>query len=65
MGDSGGVSLEGTHGGETSSRGASSRVLLSMENFLGTLASLMEQQRAQPVGGYRSTKALKGIVNKF
>lgn len=65
MGDSGGTPLEGTPGGGTSSGGASSRVLPNMENFFGALASLMEQQRAQPVGGYGSTKALKGVVDKI
>ena len=36
-----------------------------MENLLGALATLMEQQRRQPTGGYGSTKALKGVVNNI
>lgn len=65
MGDSGGTPPEGTPGGGTSAGGGTSRVLPNMENFLGALASLMEQQRAQPAGGYGSTKALKGVVDKI
>lgn len=57
MGDSGGTPPEGTSSGGTSAGGGTSRVLPNMENFLGALASLMEQQRAQPAGGYGSTKA--------
>ena len=36
-----------------------------MESLLGALAMLMEQQRRQPAGGYGSTKALKGVVEKI
>ena len=36
-----------------------------MENLLGALATLMEQQRRQPARGYGSTKALKGVVDKI
>lgn len=65
MGDRGGSSSEGTRGEETSSGGGSSNVLPNMESFLGALASMMEQQRTQPAGGYGSTKALKGVVDKI
>ena len=36
-----------------------------MKNFLSALATLMEQQRSQSVGGYGFTKALKGVVDKI
>ena len=70
MGDSGGASIEGaptdgTPGGGVLSGGVLNRAQPSMENLLGALAMLMEQQRRQPAGGYESTKALKRVVNKI
>ena len=70
MGDTGGASIggalnSGTSGGGVHSGGAPNRAQPSMENLLGALATLMEQQRRQPAGGYGSTKALKGVVDKI
>ena len=75
MGDTGGASIGGAPSGGTPSRGvpgggvpsggALNRAQPSMENLLGALPTLMEQQRRQPAGGYGSTKALKGIVDKI
>ena len=47
------------------SGGGSDSSNTNMERLLGALAMLMEQQRAQPIGGQSSTKALKGIVDKI
>ena len=60
-----GIPGRGVPGGGVPSRGALNRALPSMENLLGALATLMEQQRRQPAGGYGSTKALKGVVDKI
>ena len=80
MGDTGGASIGGAPTGGTLSGGvlgggvpgegvpsevAPNRAQPSMEKLLGALATLMEQQRRQPAGGYGSTKALKGIVDKI
>ena len=70
MGDTGGAPSSGTPGGGVPgggvpSGGAPNRAQPSMESLLGALATLMEQQRRQPVGGYGSTKALKGVVDKI
>ena len=70
MGYTGGASIRraptcGTSGGEVPSGGALNRVEPSMENLLGALATLMEQQRRQAAGGYGFTKALKGVVDKI
>ena len=61
----GGVPGGGVPGGGVPSGGAPKRAQPSMESLLGALATLMEQQRRQPVGGYGSTKALKGVVDKI
>ena len=60
----GGVPGGGVHSGRAPNR-APNRAHPSMESLLGALATLMEQQRRQPAGGYGSTKALKGIVDKI
>ena len=75
MGDTGGAPSGGTSGGGVLGGGvpgggvpcggAPNRAQPSMESLLGALATLMEQQRRQPVGGYGSTKALKGVVDKI
>ena len=75
MGDTGGVLSGGTpgggvpgggvRGGGVPSGGAPIRAQPSMENLLGALATLMEQQKKQPAGGYGSMKALKGVVDKI
>ena len=70
MGDTGGapggrVPGGGVPGGGVPSGGAPNRAQPNMESVLGALATLMEQQRRQPVGGYGSTKALKGVVDKI
>ena len=56
----GGISGGGVHSGR-----APNRAQPSMENLLGALATLMEQQRRQTAGGYGSRKALKGVVEKI
>ena len=61
----GGVPGGGVPGGGVPSGGAPNRAQPSMESLLGALATLMEQQRRQSVGGYGSTKALKGVVDKI
>ena len=61
----GGVPGGGVPGGGVPSGGAPNRAQPSMESLLGALATLMEQQRRQPIGGYGSTKALKGVVDKI
>ena len=70
MGDTGGApggggTGGGVAGGGVPSGGAPNRAQPSMESLLGALATLMEQQRREPVGGYGSTKALKGVVDKI
>ena len=70
LGDIGGVSIRGasiggTHGERVPSGRAFNRAQPSMENLLGALVTLMEQQRRQSGGGYGSTKALKGVVDKI
>ena len=70
MRDTRGVSIGGaptsrTLGGGVPSGGALNRAYPSMENLFGALATLMEQQRRQPAGGYVFTKALKGVVDKI
>ena len=60
-----GVPLGGVPGGGVPNGGAPNRAQPSMENLLGALATLMEQQRRQLAEGYRSTKALKGVVDKI
>ena len=80
MGDTGGTSIGGAPsggipgggtpgggvpGGGIPSGGAPNKAQPSMENFLGALAKLMEQQRSQPAGGYGFVKALKGVVDKI
>lgn len=47
------------------SGGTASGVQPNLENILGALTMILQQQRAQPVGGYGSTKALKGVVDKI
>ena len=60
MGDTRGASIGGAP-----TKGAPTKAQLSIENLLGALAVLMEQKRVSPIGGYESTKALKGIVDKI
>ena len=64
-GPGGGIPGGGIPGGGVPSGGAPNKAQASMESLLGALATLMEQQRRQPVGGYGSTKALKGLVDKI
>ena len=47
----GGVPGGGVSGGGVRGGGAPNRAQPSIENLLGALATLMEQQRRQPAGG--------------
>ena len=57
--------IGGTRSGAVSSGRARTKALPSTEILFGTLTTLMEQQKIQPAGGYRSIKALKGVVEKI
>ena len=61
----GGVPGGGVPGGGVAGGGAPNKAQSSMENLLGALGTLMEQQRRQPTRGYGSTKALKGVADKI